>query len=1084
MIRTKYIVFLLLFLAAFLPKTGRAFEALGGEITWTCAGGNNFNFRLVLYRDCNSEDITSNTEIIRVWNHSTVTAIFLSLTSKTTISPLCTQNGNSPTPLDCGLGDNGGNGPGAVEKFIFESLPINMSGVPPPAGWIFTYETSKRKSTLTNISNPGANGMTLVAKMFEVAEVQNTCMDNSPKFLEDPYLVVCTGTQYLYMPNVSDQDLDSLSFRLSEPLNNFPAGTFDPPLNPVPAAFNAGFSYLSPTPGVTINGSNSNFIIDQSTGDMAFTSVSPGEFTVKFLVTAYRNGKRIAEVEREMVVFVVACSDNNTEPLIFGPAELGGTFEGSFEAGSLIDFTVNSADSEFLQDGVTLQQNTSTISGIVLPGTVTASDFQGSSNSVSWQSDCAGLTNDFGNAYPGVIYNFVVKVTDDYCRIPKVSYRRIQIELTTDVQIAPAQIHCIQTLPNGDLQVSWDQVSDPNGDFSAYELHSIQSGLIAAFPLITTTSFIIPAVNADHDFFIKTVSGTPCAIGLSSDTVSNMQLTLSNPMDGTAALSWNPPFSGQVSSFPNDYEIFMEFPAGAWTSIATVPYGTNQFIDTIEICSANINYYIVLNDAVCQHSSSIEGDLLSDRIAPFAPVISSVSLDTLTGFATIVWEQPDNTDIEGYVIYLDNVEYDTVFGMGNTSYTYSVVNTAGPLNFSVAAFDFCTSQFNPLFNQTSGRSQPHTTMFLSLNYDVCSRTALLNWTDYVGWEAVDTFEIFGRKENGAWESYGLVSGFNTFEAQLEEFTNYTFVVQAGDSASANSSFSNKISFFTTSTSKPAYSYIRVATVSDNIVEVRHEIDLVPGVSGLILERMNEEGVFEELQRSNAAASTVFSDSDVDVASRPYAYRVRIVDSCGNPGGISNTAKTILLTVQTDQLQMRNFLSWSPYEGFNGAVLYYNLFREVNGIFDPNPFAVLTGNELFYEDTLISDLDFNGRICYHVQAVEAMNVFGYREISTSNIVCPVIDPFIYVPTAFTPNGDEFNQVFKPVVSVFEVSDYHFTVFDRWGQVVFKTDVYQEGWDGTISLSGQTAPNGTYMYVVQVKNGNLQEIIRRGHVSLIR
>lgn len=1081
--RTRYILFFFFLLANLFPKGVFALEALGGEITWKCTGLNNFNFQLVLYRDCNTSDISSTTETIRVWNHGITTAISLNLTSKFAITPVCTQNGNSPSPLDCGSGDNGGNGLGAVEKFVFESGPISLNGIPPAEGWIFTYETSARKSTLTNIADPGANGMTIVARMFEASPVQNGCLDNSPQFLENPYLVVCSGTPYLYMPNVSDQDLDSLAFSLSEPLNHFPAGSFNPPGNPVPATFNAGFSYLSPTPGVTINGSNSNFTLDPLTGDMAFTSVSPGEFLVKFTVASFRNGRKIAEVEREMVIFVASCADNNTAPVINPAPELGG-FQGSFTAGSLVDFTAISSDPEFLQDGVTPQQNSSTVTGIVLGSAANASGSQGSSNFVSWQSSCSDLSNDFGNEFASVRYNFVIRVTDNYCRIPKVSYQRIQIELSSAVQLIPAEIQCIQTLANGDLEISWNQVNDPAGDFTAYELYSVQSGLISSIPAIATTSFQVPAVNASHDFFIKTLSGSPCTVGLSSDTVSNMQLTLFNPTDGTAVLTWNSPFPDEVTTFSGNYEVFREFPAGTWTSMGTLPFGTRQFIDTIDICSANINYYVALNGGSCTHTSSIAGELLSDRIAPFAPVISSVTIDTLTGFATLSWSQPNNTDIEGYVIYLDNVEYDTVLGMGNTSYTYSIVNTSDPLNFSVAAYDFCTSQFNPLFNQTSGRSEPHTTMFLTQGYDVCSRSARFEWTNYIGWEAVDTFFVYGRKENGPWESYGFVTGIREFETALDEFTNYTFVILVTEADGLDSSFSNKVSFFTTSTSKPGYNYIRVATVSGETVEIRHEVELMSGVSGLSLERMNSEGIFEEIQLVNAASSTVFTDADVSVSEQSYAYRVRIIDSCGNAGGFSNTAKTMLLKVETDQLRMHNFLSWTPYEGFSGSVLYYNVYRGVEGMFSPTPFATLPSDRLFYEDTLIWNLDFNGKICYYVLAVEAPNVYGYQELSTSNLVCPVIAPLIYVPTAFTPNDDEFNQQFKPSAAIFDLTDYHFTVFDRWGQVVFQTSDYEDGWDGKIALSGLSAPPGSYSYVVQVKDGGGQEIIKRGHVVLIR
>lgn len=1091
MFKKGWTYFTLFFLLVLSPKSLGAIEALGGEITWKCAGGNSFTFELVLYRDCNSTDITSTNENIRVWNHPTITNIAVSLASRTTISPTCTQNTTSLPPLNCGIGDNSGNGLGAVEKFIFQSLPISLNGVPTQAGWAFTYETSARKASLTNISNPSAAGATIVAKMFAVSSVQNSCLDNSPQFLENPYLVICSGTPYLYMPNVVDPDLDSLSFSLVNPLNDFSTGAFNPPTNPILTSFIAGFSPQSPTPSSSMNAGNSNFNINSINGDMSFTSLSSGEFLVKFLVESFRNGHKIAEVEREMVVFVVSCTGNNTAPTINAPLELGSTFFGTFNAGSLVTFTPTSIDNEFLQDGTTPQENTSTISGLALAASQTTIGSQGSTNTVNWQTNCSDLKNAFGNEFTSVTYDFVVKVSDNYCQIPKVSYQRVQIELTSDVQIQAAQIHCIQTLANGDLQISWDQVSDPNNDFVSYELHSVQNGLISTFPSINSTSFTVPAIGGVNDFFIKTNSGTPCTVGLSSDTVSNMQMILFNPLDGTVTLTWNAPFTSQTTTFPNQYELFREFPAGTFTSLGFVPYGTNQFIDTIDICSANINYFVALNDEFCQHTSSLDGDLLLDRIAPFSPEITVVSIDTLTGFATITWNIPNNTDIEGYVIYLNNVEFDTVLGMANNSYTYQIVNTSASLTFSVAAFDFCTSQFNPLFNQTSGRSEPHSTQFLTHQYDVCSKTVELSWSAYLGWTAVDSVEIFGRKENGAWQSFGKIDQglglARTFEITLEEFVNYTFVVQAIDSVGNNLSFSNKISFFTTSTSKPSYNYLRVATVNGEIIEIKHEIQLTSGVSELSLEKENGAGVFEEIQRVSAVASALFYDNDVSVSEKSYTYQVRIIDSCGNPGGVSNQAKTILLKVESDDLNLRNTLTWSRYEGFNGSILYYNIYRGIEGVFSPSPFATVPSDQLFFTDMVKSGIEFNGQICYYIQAVESMNAFGYNEVSYSNTVCPVFASLIYVENSFTPNEDNLNEVFIPKFDLIDINDYQFTIFDRWGQVIFQTNDSTEGWTGTIDslgISGKMAPNGSYAYVVQIKDGNQQEIIKRGHVNLIR
>ena len=59
------------------------------------------------------------------------------------------------------------------------------------------------------------------------------------------------------------------------------------------------------------------------------------------------------------------------------------------------------------------------------------------------------------------------------------------------------------------------------------------------------------------------------------------------------------------------------------------------------------------------------------------------------------------------------------------------------------------------------------------------------------------------------------------------------------------------------------------------------------------------------------------------------------------------------------------------------------------------------------------------------------------------ICPTT---LFVPNAFTPNGDGLNDVFKPVG--IRVSDYRFQVYDKWGKLSFDTNNFDEGWQGEI------------------------------------
>lgn len=91
------------------------------------------------------------------------------------------------------------------------------------------------------------------------------------------------------------------------------------------------------------------------------------------------------------------------------------------------------------------------------------------------------------------------------------------------------------------------------------------------------------------------------------------------------------------------------------------------------------------------------------------------------------------------------------------------------------------------------------------------------------------------------------------------------------------------------------------------------------------------------------------------------------------------------------------------------------------------------------------------------------------------------PEIYMPTGFTPNGDGRNDKFKPIPVGVATLNY-FRVYNRWGQLMFSTNVFNEGWDG--KLSGTDQPTGTYVWMVQGVARSGRVITKKGTVTLIR
>jgi gliding motility-associated-like protein len=91
------------------------------------------------------------------------------------------------------------------------------------------------------------------------------------------------------------------------------------------------------------------------------------------------------------------------------------------------------------------------------------------------------------------------------------------------------------------------------------------------------------------------------------------------------------------------------------------------------------------------------------------------------------------------------------------------------------------------------------------------------------------------------------------------------------------------------------------------------------------------------------------------------------------------------------------------------------------------------------------------------------------------------PDIYLPNAFTPNGDSRNDIFKGTSVGIKQFNY-LRIFNRWGQLVFTTNDYNKGWDGTVS--GRSQPGGIYIVIASAIDFKGNEITKRQTVLLIR
>jgi gliding motility-associated-like protein len=89
-------------------------------------------------------------------------------------------------------------------------------------------------------------------------------------------------------------------------------------------------------------------------------------------------------------------------------------------------------------------------------------------------------------------------------------------------------------------------------------------------------------------------------------------------------------------------------------------------------------------------------------------------------------------------------------------------------------------------------------------------------------------------------------------------------------------------------------------------------------------------------------------------------------------------------------------------------------------------------------------------------------------------------FVYVPNAFSPNGDGENEVLYVRSAI--ASKILFRVFDRWGEMVFETTDMNSGWDGT--FRGKLIDPDTYDYYLEADCYGGEKAIIKGNITLIR
>ncbi|MCI5083510.1 MAG: PKD domain-containing protein [Saprospiraceae bacterium] len=301
---------ILIFLLTGIFSQLQARHIIGGEITYECLGNDQYEFTLLIYRDCNCTDCAEFDPFaaIAVYNcdEDSDCGSFGQADYFTRLDvPLLEINNVAEPTYPCLVPPDV-----CVQEGLYRfTLTLPNS----PQSYHVSYQRCCRNVTINNIIGPESSGATYTVAV--TPEAQDLC-NSSPEFNEFPPIVICADTPLEFDHSATDPDGDQLVYSFCAPLDGGGNILVEPGVYTCDGAI--------PTPACPPPYNNVNFIVpnysaDQPMGGAPLVTIDPntglitgtpnilGQFVVGVCVQEFRNGQLLGEIRRDFQFNVASC---------------------------------------------------------------------------------------------------------------------------------------------------------------------------------------------------------------------------------------------------------------------------------------------------------------------------------------------------------------------------------------------------------------------------------------------------------------------------------------------------------------------------------------------------------------------------------------------------------------------------------------------------------------------------------------------------------------------------------------------------------------------------------------------------------
>lgn len=268
-----------------------ASDIIGGSLTYQYSSGNLYAIQLELFQDCVTTP-SSSVNIVVTDGSGNPTSLNFSM-------PL-----NSTTPFTTIIDSCSGNPTPCIEKNIYSAI-ISLPNS--PNGYHIFYQENGRTSNISNIYMPQLTGSSYSTYIPSLQLTTNSSPQWQGNF--ESYICVSSAVQIDFSAN--DSDGDSLVYSFYTPYNNTPPifTSLSIPNNIQfnPIIWNSGYAANHP-----FNTSGTPFTINPQTGILSGNAVNLGDYLVGIKCEEYRNGVKIGQINMDFVFTVKTCPTSQT----------------------------------------------------------------------------------------------------------------------------------------------------------------------------------------------------------------------------------------------------------------------------------------------------------------------------------------------------------------------------------------------------------------------------------------------------------------------------------------------------------------------------------------------------------------------------------------------------------------------------------------------------------------------------------------------------------------------------------------------------------------------------------------------------